>query len=86
MEVENMLAKVTTKGQVTIPKKIRDALRIRPNDRIDFEREGGKVIMVPIKTLKDFRGAVSRKAKSSFEEERSKAKKAVAKRVLREMQ
>jgi hypothetical protein len=42
--------------------------------------------MVPIKTLKDFRGAVRRKAKSSFEEERSKAKKAVAKRVLREIQ
>ncbi len=81
-----MLAKVTTKGQVTIPKKIRDVLRIQPNDRIDFERDGEKIIMVPIKTLQDFRGAVRTKRKSStFEAERSKAKAAVAKRVMKEM-
>jgi AbrB family looped-hinge helix DNA binding protein len=27
---------VTSKGQVTLPKKVREALRIRPGDRIDF--------------------------------------------------
>jgi len=80
-----MLAKVTTKGQVTIPKKIRESLRILPNDTIDFERDGGKIIMVPVKTLKDFRGAVKTKGKCAFEKERSKAKAAVAKRVMREM-
>lgn len=81
-----MLAKVTTKGQVTIPKKIREALKIRPNDRIDFDREGGKIIMVPIKTLKDFRGVVRTKGKGNFARERTKAKAAVAKRVTQEMQ
>jgi AbrB family looped-hinge helix DNA binding protein len=82
-----MLAKVTTKGQVTIPKKIRDVLRIQPNDRIDFERDGGKIIMVPIKTLQDFRGAVRTKSKSgNFEADRSRAKAAVAKRVVKEME
>jgi hypothetical protein len=41
---------------------------------------------VPIKTLQDFRGAVRTKRKSStFEAERSKAKAAVAKRVMKEM-
>ena len=49
-----MLAKVTTKGQVTIPKKIRDALRIRPNDRIDFEREGGRLLWYPSRRLRIF--------------------------------
>jgi len=29
-------ATVTSKGQVTLPQKIREALRIRPGDRIDF--------------------------------------------------
>jgi AbrB family looped-hinge helix DNA binding protein len=29
-------ATVTSKGQVTLPRKIREALRIRPGDRIDF--------------------------------------------------
>ena len=31
------MPRVTTKGQVTIPKKIRDALGIEPGDEIAFE-------------------------------------------------
>jgi AbrB family looped-hinge helix DNA binding protein len=81
-----MPVKVSAKGQVTIPKKIRDVLRIQANDWIDFERDGEKIIMVPIKPLQDFRGAVRTKRKSStFEAKRSKAKAAVAKRVMKEM-
>lgn len=39
------MPRVTTKGQVTIPKRIRDALGIRPGDEIDFEEtENGYVI------------------------------------------
>ena len=33
-------AKITTKGQVTLPKAIRDELGLRPGDVIDFVREG----------------------------------------------
>ena len=29
-------AKVTSKGQVTIPKKVREGLGIRPGDELDF--------------------------------------------------
>jgi len=29
-------ATVTSKGQVTLPQKVREALRIHPGDRIDF--------------------------------------------------
>ena len=80
-----MLAKVTTKGQVTIPKKIRDFLKIRPNDQIDFERVGENIVMVPLKTLKEFRGAVKSKGRGVFNNERFKAKSAVAKRVMKEI-
>lgn len=31
------MPRVTTKGQVTIPKKIREALGIKPGDKISFE-------------------------------------------------
>ncbi|MFO8115368.1 MAG: AbrB/MazE/SpoVT family DNA-binding domain-containing protein [Halorubrum sp.] len=34
------MPRVTTKGQVTIPKEIRDALGIEPGDEVDFERVG----------------------------------------------
>jgi AbrB family looped-hinge helix DNA binding protein len=29
-------ATVTSKGQVTLPQKVREVLRIRPGDRVDF--------------------------------------------------
>ena len=39
---------VTSKGQITIPKEIRDALRLESGDRISFRiREDGIVEMQP---------------------------------------
>lgn len=39
---------VTSKGQVTIPKRIRDFLRVKTGDRIDFDIDaGGKVVVRP---------------------------------------
>ena len=36
---------MSEKGQVTIPKKLRDALGIRPGDVIEFvEEEGGRLV------------------------------------------
>jgi len=81
-----MLSTVTTKGQVTIPKKIRDAMRIKPSDRVDFVQKGGVITIVPIRTLKDFRGAVQKKGIGGFEKERKKAKTSVGRRVIEEMQ
>jgi antitoxin PrlF len=42
-------AKVTRKGQATIPKAIRDHLKLRPGDRIAFViAENGRVVLLPI--------------------------------------
>lgn len=38
--------RVTTKGQVTIPKDIRDHLGIKPGSEVAFVREAGKVRLV----------------------------------------
>ena len=40
-----MLAKLTSKGQVTIPKKVRSLLNVSYGDVIDFSLEGKKVIL-----------------------------------------
>ena len=80
-----MLATVTTKGQVTIPKEIRDLLHLRSNDKVDFIVEGDRVLMAPVKTLLDLRGAVRSETKGDFAQERARAKAAVAKRVTEEM-
>ncbi len=76
-----MLATVTTKGQVTIPKDIRDRLGIKPNDRVDFVLEGDRAVLLPVKSLKDLRGAVPARPGSTLEEERRKARRAAARRV-----
>lgn len=40
-----MKTKVSEKGQVTIPKKLRDQLGIRVGDELDFEVELGRLIV-----------------------------------------
>ena len=40
---------ITSKGQVTIPKRVRDRLRLRAGDRLDFRvEEDGTVTIRPI--------------------------------------
>jgi antitoxin PrlF len=67
-----MSTSVTTKGQVTIPKSIRDALGLKPGSEVDFKvNEQGQVILVEAKAS----GAKSTKAKpvNRFEALRGKA-------------
>ncbi len=80
-----MLSTVTSKGQVTIPKEIRDRLHICSNDKVDFVLDGDRVLLVPVRTLLDLRGAVPAGGKGDFPKERARAKAAVAKRVREEM-
>jgi antitoxin PrlF len=45
----NMTAKVTSKGQVTLPKAVRDLLGIGPGSVIDFERApDGRIMLVKV--------------------------------------
>src|ERR1051326_3543173 len=39
-EVAMLHSTVTSKGQTTIPEKIRKALRIKPGDKLEYEVEG----------------------------------------------
>lgn len=50
-EITNMeLAKVTSKGQITIPVTIRNALGIREGDKVLFIEEGDRVILTNAST------------------------------------
>jgi AbrB family looped-hinge helix DNA binding protein len=80
-----MLSSVTTKGQVTIPVDIRSLFHIRPNDRVDFIVEGDRIILTPVKSLKDLRGAVKAAGSGDAADERAAVKTTVAKRVRDEM-
>jgi len=39
-----MKSVVSEKGQVTIPKALRDRLGIKPGEVLDFEAEGGRLV------------------------------------------
>jgi AbrB family looped-hinge helix DNA binding protein len=79
-----MLSNVTTKGQVTIPAEIRARFHIRPNDRVDFFIDGERIIITPVRTLKQLRGSIAAVGSSTFVKEREEAKRAVADRVTGE--
>jgi AbrB family looped-hinge helix DNA binding protein len=39
------VARVTSKGQITIPKDVREALGLRPGTEVDFRLERGGAVM-----------------------------------------
>ncbi|WP_290758830.1 MULTISPECIES: AbrB/MazE/SpoVT family DNA-binding domain-containing protein [unclassified Exiguobacterium] len=55
------LSKLTSKGQITIPKKIRQALQVEEGDRVAFIEEDGFVIMAKadLKQLHDLQDILS---------------------------
>ena len=44
--------KISTKRQISIPKKVMTALKLQPGDEVEFEMKGKKAVLVPIKTIK----------------------------------
>ena len=49
-----IVAKVTSKGQVTIPKKVRDKLGVRPGDDVGFEEKEGLMLIKKAVTKSPF--------------------------------
>lgn len=41
-------AKITSKGQLTVPKAVRDGLQLKPGDEVEFDvREDGTARLIP---------------------------------------
>lgn len=54
--LRGMTSKVGPKGQVVIPKAMRDQLGILPGDEVEFELEDGAVRVEPRRTRPSLRG------------------------------
>jgi antitoxin PrlF len=65
-----MEAAITSKGQVTIPKAIRDHLRVKPGDRVKFlVHPDGTVVLLPKIPVTALRGILRwRGSPASLEE------------------
>jgi AbrB family looped-hinge helix DNA binding protein len=59
---------LTSKGQVTIPRQVRERLRLRAGDRLDFRvEEDGTIRVQPIaKKVADVFGAFAQKASRPY--------------------
>jgi antitoxin PrlF len=47
-------AKVTSKGQVTIPKEVREKLGVRPGEAVGFEEKDGVLVITKAVTKSPF--------------------------------
>ena len=79
---------LTSKGQTTIPKDVRNLLGLEPNDKIFYMVEGKRVILKPLKgNILDLRGSVATKEKPiDFKKLRDTTRKKVARRIVEEAQ
>ena len=48
------LARITSKGQVTVPHEIRRALGVGAGDKLLFEKDGSEVRVRPVRTKSPF--------------------------------
>lgn len=58
-----IVAKVTSKGQVTIPKKVRDRLGVHPGEAVGFEEKEGIIVITKAVTKSPFDKWVGKLAK-----------------------
>jgi AbrB family looped-hinge helix DNA binding protein len=68
---------ITSKGQTTLPLKIREALQLKPGDRISYEIQGDTVVIKPQQSAMDVFGRLKPPADLkglSFNEARKRAK------------
>ena len=49
-----MTAKITSKGQITVPSQVRQALGVTTGDRLAFEPDEGGMRVTPIRTESPF--------------------------------
>ncbi|MFH1442045.1 MAG: AbrB/MazE/SpoVT family DNA-binding domain-containing protein [Candidatus Omnitrophota bacterium] len=77
---------ITSKGQTTIPKEVREYLHLKAHDRLMYITEKNRIIIKPVTgTILDLKGAFPVKGKINFKKLREKMKKETAKRVIEEM-
>ena len=79
------LSVLTSKGQTTIPKKVRETLDLKPDDKIIYIPDGKRVFITTVRgNILDIKGSVKQQMKNpmDFKKLRKKVKKEVSKKVM----
>lgn len=78
-----MVAKVTAKGQVTIPSHIRKRLGISYGDKVDFQVRGHRVVLEPCREeldVDDLKGILPTRRRATDAQIRRAKEKALSKK------
>ena len=51
-------SKVTSKGQTTIPKKVRDEMSIKPGDTLRYVVDGNVLLVFPVRPVSELFGSL----------------------------
>ena len=76
--------KVTTKGQIVIPKVIRDIFGIKPSDKVTFEIQNKEIMMKPVMKVTEGLGLLASKKKVSDLRMKQTIKDAIIEKYLSE--
>jgi AbrB family looped-hinge helix DNA binding protein len=78
------MAKVTSKGQITIPRSVREHLKVATGSVLIFRVEGDRIVVHPARTLLDVAGALKGRGRKTrdFAPMRRAAKAHVARRIM----
>jgi antitoxin PrlF len=78
------MAKLTSKGQVTIPRSVREHLKVDTGSMLIFEMENDRVVLRSARTLHDLAGVLKGRGpkQRDFEAMRRAAKAHVSRRVM----
>jgi len=75
-----IIAKVGRRGQISLPREIRERLGLQEGDRLAFVDQDLEVVLKPLKrSLLDLRGSIGVSGRQNFDAIRRKVLKRVAK-------
>ncbi len=75
---------VGRRGQITLPRAVRQYLRLQEGDRVIFARRGDEIVLQPLqRTLSDLRGSVPVSGEQDFDAIRQQMIEAHAHQVAR---
>jgi len=77
---------LTKKSQITLPKKVREVLKVNPGDQVSFKIEGDEVKIVPVTSLLDenFGKVKPRRKPEDFRELRRNFEEKIGEEVSKE--
>jgi antitoxin PrlF len=79
-----LTARLSSKGQVTVPKKVRELLGVKPGQKIAFVAHGDTVEVIAVREdLMSLAGIVKVKGPQDFKTIREQTMKEVSKRVVK---